>query len=450
MTTAVESVHSSLAAMVGESHVVSEPAACAALAVGGKIPQHIVSPATAEGVAEVLKFAADHDLAVIPRGKGTKLALGMPPRRYDLALSLEKLTQVWHYEPADLTISVEAGMKIGDLQDFLGREGLWLPMDPRGGASATVGGILATNSAGPLRQRFGSARDMVLGIKVATTEGKLVKSGGRVVKNVAGYDLCKLLVGSYGTLGVIVEASLKLFPRPASRATWVLEPGTLGLARDLRRRILNSPLEPLCMVLLNTLAAGLLQNGMQEGEAPGPELWIEVGGSTSVLERHAKDLAEMGRSMGVPSRRVSEHTAESCWVRLRNYDQLFVDSFPEVMVLKATLPIASSEEFLSFAQQGAEAEEVKMASFAQVGVGIVHLILWGGKLGTVADRLVTNTRKAAASLGGALVVEQYASGFDAERDPWGAPGDSLEAMRKLKAAWDPKGVLSPGRFVGGL
>jgi glycolate oxidase FAD binding subunit len=278
----------------------------------------------------------------------------------------------------------------------------------------------------------------------------LIKSGGRVVKNVAGYDLCKLLVGSYGTLGVIVEASLKLFPRPASRATWVLEPGTLGLARDLRRRILNSPLEPLCMVLLNAAASALLQNGLHSGEAPGLELWMEVGGSPRILERHAKDLAEMGRSMGVPSRQVSEQTAESCWVRLRNYEQLFADSFPEVMLLKATLPIANSEEFLSFAQQVAESEEVKLAGFSQVGVGIVHLGLWGGKLGTVADRFVTNTRKAAASLGGALVVEQYPNGFDAERDAWGAPGDPLETMRRLKASWDPKGVLSPGRFVGGI
>jgi glycolate oxidase FAD binding subunit len=120
------------------------------------------------------------------------------------------------------------------------------------------------------------------------------------------------------------------------------------------------------------------------------------------------------------------------------------------MVLRATLPIAGSEEFLSFAQQVAEGEEVKIASFAQVGLGIVHLGLWGVKLGTAASRLVTNTRKAAASLGGALVVEQYPNGFKAEPDVWGPRGDHWEAMRRLKAEWDPKGVLSPGRFVGGL
>lgn len=450
MTTAVESVHLALAAIAGESHVVSEPTACAAMAVGGRVPQFVVSPPSAESVAAFLKFATDHDLAVIARGNGTKLGIGNPPRRYDLALSLKELNHVRRYEPADLTISVEAGMKLGDFQDFVGRDGLWLPLDPLGGARASIGGILATNSAGPLRLRFGSPRDMVLGIKVATTEGKLIKSGGHVVKNVAGYDLCKLLLGSYGTLGAIVEASFKLFPRPATRGTFVLQPGTLALARNLRRRILNSPLEPMCMVLFNNEAVGLLRNGPHPREARGLELWIEVGDSSGILERHARDFAEMGRSMGIPSRQLDEQTAESCWVRLRNYEQLFADFFPDVMVLKAALPIASSEEFLSFAQQEAEGEEVKVASFAQVGVGIVHLGLWGEKLGTTAARLVTNTRKAAASLGGALVVERYPDGFNADRDTWGPAGDSLEAMRKLKEAWDPKGILSPGTFLGGL
>jgi len=450
VTTAVDSVHSALAEIVGGARVVSEPTACAARAVGGRVPWHIVDAPTAESVAGVLKFASDHDLAVIPHGNGTKLAQGCPPCRYDLALSLKEMNHVRHYEPADLTISVEAGMRLGDLQDFLGREGLWLPLRPRGGANATIGGILATNSAGPLRLRFGSARDIVLGIKVATTEGRLIKSGGRVVKNVAGYDLCKLLVGSYGTLGVIVEASLKLFPRPASRATWVLETGTLDLARDLRRRILNSPLEPMCLVLLNPAASDLLGNGPHSGEAHGVELWVEAGGSPRILERHARDLAEMGRSVGVRSRLVSEQTAERCWSWLINFEQLFAGSFPEVLVLKASLPIASTEQFLSLAQRGAEGEEIRMAGIAQVGVGIVHLGLWGEKLGKVADRVVTNTRKAAESLGGALVVEQYPNGFNAESDVWGPPGDTFEAMRGVKAAWDPKGVLSPGRFVGGI
>jgi glycolate oxidase FAD binding subunit len=437
-----------LAAILGESQVDSEPAACAAWAVGGKVPKYGVEPPTAECVAAVLKVAADHDLAVIPRGNGTQLDLGSPPSRYDLSVSLRKLNRVRHYEPADLTISVEAGMKLGELQDFLGREGLWLPLDPRGGAGATIGGILATNSAGPLRLRFGSARDMVLGIKVATTEGKLIKSGGRVVKNVAGYDLSKLFVGSFGTLGLVVEASFKLFPRPASRATWVLEPGTLGRARDLRGRILSSPLEPLRMVLLDSGASGLFRQGTHPGEEA--ELWIEAGGSPKILARHAKDLAEIGQSMGVASRRMDEQAEQQLWDQLINFERLLVALHSEVMVMKAALPIAGSEEFLSLARQSAEGEGASMAGIAQPGVGIVNLAVWGERLGEVAARMVMNARKSAENLGGALVVEQYPAGFEGERDVWGAPGDLLQSMRGLKAVWDPRGILSPGRFVGGI
>ncbi len=148
-------------------------------------------------------------------------------------------------------------MKLADFQHFVGRRGLWLPLDPAGGSRASIGGILATNSAGPLRLRYGAPRDMVLGMKIATTEGKVIKAGGRVVKNVAGYDLVRLLTGSYGTLGVIIEATFKLFPLPPERATFVFATRTLEIARNLRQRILHSPLEPLRMMLLDAKASTL-------------------------------------------------------------------------------------------------------------------------------------------------------------------------------------------------
>ena len=217
MTLAVDSVRAELAALAGTSHALTDIAACATLAVDGKAPDCAVAPFSAEQVAAVLHYASTHQLALIPRGNGTKLSMGNPPRRYDVALSLGELNRVIHYEPADLTISVEPGMTFGAFQELVGRSGLWLPLDPRGGAGSSIGGIIAANAAGPLRQGFGGPRDMVLGLKIATTDGKIAKTGGRVVKNVAGYDLGKLLTGSCGTLGVIVEASLKLFPKPPER-----------------------------------------------------------------------------------------------------------------------------------------------------------------------------------------------------------------------------------------
>jgi glycolate oxidase FAD binding subunit len=207
--------------------VVTDPAACALLAVDGKVPNYVLYPDSAEKVAAVLRCAAENDLAVIPCRNGTKLATGSPPRRYDVALSLKEMTRVWHFEAADLTIGLEPGMKFGDFQEFIGRHGLWLPLDPRGGARASIGGIIAANAAGLLRQGFGGPRDMVLGLKIALTDGKIVKTGGRVVKNVAGYDLGKLMVGSYGSLGVIVEANLKLYPKPPERVTFAVRVSTL-------------------------------------------------------------------------------------------------------------------------------------------------------------------------------------------------------------------------------
>lgn len=451
MSTAVESVRAELAALVGESRVISDPDACAALSVDGKIPKYVVYAPSAEQVAALLRCAAEHDLAVIPCRNGTKLATGNPPRRYDVALSLKELTRVWHYEPADLTVTVEPGMKFGDLQHFLSGHRLWLPLDPRGGAKASLGGILATNSSGPLRVRYGAPRDMVLGFKVATTEGKVIKTGGRVVKNVAGYDLGKLLIGSYGTLGVIVEASLKLFPLAAEVATFVLPAGTLGIARDLRRSILRSPLDPLRLVLLDAGAAARLRApSAQAAGVKEPELWVEMGGSERVIERCARELEELGRGAGAPLERVDAAEAELLWTRISDFSAWLGETYPDLVVLKAALLPAKAEEFLSRAQQEAASENVALASFAQVGVGIVHLCLLEGRLAPGREGLVTRARRAAEDLGGSLVVERCPIELKSRVEVWGATGDDFEAMRKLKALWDPKGILSPGRFVGGL
>lgn len=444
-------IPSELAALVGESKLTSEPAACAAFVVDGKTPACVVYPPSAEQVAAVLRYAADHQLAVLPCRNATKLDTGNPPRRYDIALSLKELNQVWHYEPADLTISAEPGMKFGDFQYFVGRNGLWLPLDPRGGGKASLGGILATNSAGTLRLRYGSPRDMVLGLKIATTEGKIIKTGGRVVKNVAGYDLGKLFLGSYGSLGVIVEASLKLYPLPAERATFVLRARTLSMARDLRARILHSPLDLFRLTLLDPRAATLVRAGPSvAGEAKEPEVWVEVGGSARVIERCEQELADLGRTAGAPVARTEPGEAENFWERIADPGAWLKDAYPDVVILRAPLPIARCEEFLSRAQQEVESESVGLAGLAQPGAGTVTLCLLEPKRATEFSGLVLRLRRAAKDLGGTLVVEHCLWEFKGGIEVWGSPGDDFDAMRKVKGVWDPKGILSPGRFLGAL
>ncbi len=448
MTVAVDSMRADLAALVGASQVQSDVAACAAWAVDGQVPDCAVFPATAEQVATVLHYAGEHHLGLVPRGSGTKISMGNPPTRYDLALSLGELKRVVHYEPADLTISVEPGMTFGEFQSLVGQKGLWLPLDPRGGAEATIGGIIAANAAGPLRQGFGGPRDMVLGLKIATTDGKIAKTGGRVVKNVAGYDLGKLLTGSFGTLGVIVEACLKLFPKPPERATFRMRAGTLGIARDLRRRILRSPLDALRLVLLDARAVALLEDSTPAPERPDAELWIELGGSHRVIERCMLDLRQLASAVGATLARRDD--AERAWERVSNLTFWLQPQFRDVTVLKAALPIAASEEFLSRAQQEAEAERIALACFAQVGIGIIHLCALQETLTASLAGWTARLRQGAAGLGGTLVIEHCPFELKRGRDIWGPGGDDLAAMRKMKAAWDPTNVLSPGRFVGGI
>ncbi len=448
MVTAVESLQSEFSSLVGASRAIFDPATCASFAVDGKVPKVVVYPPSAEHVAQVLRCAAERGLAVVPCRNATKSSIGNPPQRYDVALSLKEMNQVWHYEPADLTVGVEAGMKFADFQRFVGRHGLWLPLDPPAASRASLGGILATNSAGPLRLAFGAPRDVVLGMKIATTEGKVIKTGGRVVKNVAGYDLAKLLVGSYGTLGVIVEANLKLYPLPSRRATFVLRVGSLEAARNLRRAILSSPLTPMRMVLMNRLAAQLVGRDLSLRTAKdGVELWLEAGGSERVIERYARTLEEVGRRGAATTQMLHPDTAEPGWARITDFQSALAETHADLVVLKAALPLATVERFVAHAQQEAEKEKVRLAAFGQLGVGIVHLCLLETES---AAPLVQRLRSEAEGQGGAMVLERASLEVKEQVEVWGSPGTDFEVMRKLKEAWDPKGVLAPGRFVGRL
>lgn len=465
MSLAVESIRTELASIVSESRVVSDAAVCASAAVDGVVPGSVIYPASAEQVAETLKYAADHDLAVIPFRNGTKLGAGNLPRRYDLALSLKDLNQVWHYEPADLTVSVEPGMKLGDFQHFVARHRLWLPLDPAGGPRASIGGILSANASGPLRLRYGTPRDMVVGLKIATTDGKLIKTGGRVVKNVAGYDLAKLLIGSYGTLGVIVEASFKLFPMPAERSTFVVSTATLEVAREFRRRLLDSPLTPMRMVLLDAAAAALVRGapasdpacgtGAQdawppEGAGEGFEIWVEAGGSARVLERYKRELEQLAQAARASVEPMDAGQAEVNWSQVADLGSWLPGVVPNLVIVRVHLPIAAGETFVGRALEEAGRGKIQVACFCQTGTGVISLCLIEAMDALIDLALVNRLREIAQGLGGVLVVERCPVGLKSRLDVWGPVGDDFEVMQKVKAAWDPRGVLAPGRFVGGL
>lgn len=236
--------------------VADDPVTLQAHAIDQMVPGLVARPRTEAEVAAVLQICSREGAVVIPWGAGAHQRLGHLPERADVVLSLAGLNQVVEYVPADMTVTVQAGMSLAELQELLAPHGQTVPLDPPGARLATVGGLVATGLSGPRRLAYGGVRDLLLGTRVALLDGRVIKTGGRVVKNVAGYDMNKLICGSFGTLGVITEVSLKLRPLPRASQTMQFSFPTREAALEAEEAILSSELLPAAVVVL--------------GEGPGP------------------------------------------------------------------------------------------------------------------------------------------------------------------------------------
>jgi glycolate oxidase FAD binding subunit len=401
------SLLSQLESIVGREGVLDD---IAALAVDGLTPQAAVAPATYEQAAEVMRYAHAEGLAVIPRGAGAHMHIGNVPERYDIALSLSRLNAVVEHEPADLTATVQAGLTLGELQTRLGGAGQILPLNPPGGELATIGGILAANAWGPWRHAFGSARDMTIGLRVVTGEGRITRAGGRVVKNVAGYDLCKLYVGSLGTLGVIVEATFKLAPRPREQRTVVAAFPTAGDA---------------CALAAAVSARGLSVRSVTLARDGGAwALALELAGTPAAVERSQRELVALAQvaNAGVPpAEGLPDGASLLC----------------KASVLPSRLPaLVDALDAL---------EAARLLAYPTLGVCYAA---WPSPhdAGTIAGAV----RELTSEAGGTLVLERCPLDLKRRADVFGDPPPSFELMRRVKEQFDPRGILSPGRFAGRL
>src|SRR5262249_23152301 len=288
-----------LEGIVGAGHMLTRPAELQGYAVDGLEPVAAVLPGSAEEVGEVVRLAAAEKLAVIPVGGRTKLGVGAPPRRYDVAMDVTRLGRVLAYDPGDLTLGVEAGIRFRELDKVLAVEKQFVPLMPPFAERATIGGVLATNSSTPLRHAYGSARDYVLGMEFVTGEGRCAKSGGRVVKNVSGYDLHKLIIGALGTLGVITRVTFKTFPLPRAQTTFVASFAQAKEALGLCHTIAKSPLQPRLVEVVDPNAAELLRGSGGLSPARWPlgawSVVVAAAGDERVVERHRIDLSRMAQ-----------------------------------------------------------------------------------------------------------------------------------------------------------
>jgi glycolate oxidase FAD binding subunit len=378
----------------------------------------VVEPATEQEVSETLRCADREGVAVIPRGGGTKLDWGNPPRlasfapaaRGGLILSTAALDRIVEHAWADLTVTVETGCRFADLRRTLATHGQRLALDPLWPETATIGGILSTNDSGVWRLAYGGLRDLILGITLVLADGTLARSGGKVVKNVAGYDLPKLATGAFGTLGVITQATFRLHPLPRNIRTLTLAPADLDQAQALLLRIQDT-----------SLAHTALQLRAEAGKLP--ELDILLEGTPAGIAAQSERIAALAGAAPIAE------SSDTVW-RAR---QQIADR--DAVAKCSALPTLIGDVLRAIERISGGSWQ---AVFQATGLGWIFI-----------DARLESLRAEIESRGGTLVVLRQPPG-GAPIDAWGDPGDTLPLMRAIKQQFDPKGTLNPGRFVGGI
>jgi len=336
-----------------------------------------------------------------------------------MALETTGLSEIVEYEPADLTVTVQAGMRVAELQRILGEQGQFLALDPPLDGGATIGGAIATNASGPLRFAYGTARDLVIGTRVANPDGTITHAGGRVVKNVAGYDLNKLYIGSLGTLAVVVELSFKLAPIPPATATIGGRLPSLSVANAIISAVVRSPLAPLAVELVGSR-----------------QLVFRVGGYPQAVERQVRDLSALIEQHGGEPEQADWDDVVGARVEARRRD----------VVLKAAAPISTSSRVVEILER--QLAGLDPVVWAHAGNGVAY-----AACDAPSDaEVLRDARREMVTLGdnASLVIERCPTALKSEIDVWGDAGASIGLMRAIKARLDPKSTLNPGRYLGGI
>jgi glycolate oxidase FAD binding subunit len=425
----VEVLAARLEAELGPHAVRAEPGGLRDVAVDGVVPTILCLPADAAQVAAALRLCAEAEAAVVPRGGGTALHWGNPPRRADVVLSLQRLDGVVEHDDANLTATVQAGTPVAACQRALARAGQFVPVDPPHPERATVGGTVAVGGGGPRRMLYGGVRDLVVGMRVVLADGQQIKAGGTVVKNVAGYDMCKLFTGSLGTLGVITALTVRLSPLPEAEAT-VVAWGALADLLDLVDDLAASVLQPAAVALVGPEVAGAV------GLPAQPVLAVRAEGFGEAVARHVADVRQLAAARQVAAEEISPQAHRKVWSALAD----FSGGPSREALFRVTVPLAAVGRVVTDVHSAGCGRVVAHAGSGAVWVEVpaADAALWWGRLGALAEQHR-----------GHCVLVAAPPEVKAARDVWGG-APALSVMRALKSHFDPRGVLNPGRFVAGL
>ncbi|HXO61732.1 MAG TPA: FAD-binding oxidoreductase [Candidatus Acidoferrales bacterium] len=458
MNTTAINVAARLETVVGAARVNATSESCAKFAIDGVVPSAVARPASSAEVVEIVRFAKSEKLALIPCGHRTKLAIGMLPSRYDIALDMTALNQIAYYDPADLTLSVDAGMNLAELAEALAQQKQFLPLAVPFFEECTVGGTIASNIGSSLRPGYGSARDFLLGAEFVNGAATFTKSGGRVVKNVTGYDLHKLLIGSLGTLGAITRLNFRTFPLPEGYGHLVSTFSSVDSIVRFQAMVSKSPLAPSSFDILGPEAAQTVAEFKDDRDSPLPS-WFTRGewhvcvgfeGTETILRRYSSELVQYAQQCGASNYHLLEKSDnKSLGGALRELHNLLARSGPAATIFRInilptfppdvtnlrtlaqrfSLPccvFANSSGPLYFALQPNDLDAKTIAALAQIASSVFEY---------------------AASKDGQASILFCPRELKEQVNVWGDPRSDAHLMRRVKNAFDPQNIFAPGRFV---
>lgn len=409
----------------GVEHVVEDQVELQAKRIAGCVPNLAVEPASAEEVAAVLRLANERRLSVLPAGGLTHQQAGDAPQSIDILLLTSRLRELEHYDPGDLTIGVGAGWTVSQLVSKVSSDRLLFAGDGAQPERSTVGGLLAAGLSGPLRHGYGGLRDYCIGIRFVTGDGRKGKGGGRVVKNVAGFDLMKLLIGSWGTLAVITGASFKLFPAPRQTWTFVAEFASAAEAVAFRDHVLRTPLAPICLELVSP--------GASQQPTAAWAIYVRASGSDPVLARYRGELVAI-------TREIAGDEEAACWRYLRDHPHLAGDGPSQNLVFALSLPLSEVLPALNRVSALCGSAGLGFGVVGRVGHGHLLVNVWSDSSPQTNFASLLSALRDDLSRDASLAV--LSGGYS---EAWKSP-THWESMHAVKQVLDPRGILNRGRF----
>lgn len=431
------SIDIELKRIVGKDGILPEK--CASLyTYDGITPEFVVVPSSVQEMQDVMVYASKHNLSVMPTGSGSKLGIGNLGEKTDFILSTTGLNKVVEYEPADLTVTVEAGIRLGNLQRELAQHRQFLPIDPPYSDRCTIGGIISSNSSGPLRHQHGTARNLVLGMKVLRPDGTVVKSGGKVVKNVAGYDTNKLYIGAFGTLGIITESTLKLAPLPTQQAILAVQFQKIQDAAISGLNIVRSQILPSFVILCTNFTYIDLDNSK-------PTVIMGFGGEEETISWQTNSAQTLMKQNGAISVNLIDRESQKS---IRHAIQEFpaVDNTSNTVLVKVNLKRTDVAEFVETAQ------EVTENMIVLLGNGVLYLKISVNTNDDIRSlvKTLTQLRQNVKDVKGNFIIESAPHELKRQMDVWGSIEGTHNLMKQVKTTFDAGNNLNPGRFVSSI